>query len=80
MSFLANGYDRDERSLSAVFFAVLTCWHVQVLKVFAFSFFFINYLLFLDKTGLARKSRVHKTVTKRPRFPVRSGKNISSSV
>ena len=72
-----SGYDRGERCLSAVFFAMLTCWHVQFSKVFAFLFFSINQLLFLDKIGFARKSRVYKTVTKRPRF---SDNNIASSV
>ena len=41
-SLLANavnsGYDRDERCLSPVFFALLTCWHVQFSKIFAFLF------------------------------------------
>ena len=76
-SHLANavnsGYDRGERCLSPVFFAMLTCWHLQFSKIFAFPFFFINELLFLeflDKIGLARKSRVHNTMTKRPRFPL----------
>ena len=72
-----SGCDRGERCLSAVFFAMLTCWHVQFSKVFAFPFFSINQLLFQDKIGFARKSRVYKTVTKRPRF---SDKNIASSV
>ena len=33
-----------ERYLSAVlvFLAVLTCWHLQFSKIFAFLFFFIN--------------------------------------
>ena len=45
-SHLANavnsGYDRGERCLSPVFFAMLTCWHLQFPKIFAFPFFFIN--------------------------------------
>ena len=40
LSLLANavnsGYDQGERCLSAVFFALLTCWHVQFSKIFAF--------------------------------------------
>ena len=39
-SLLANavnsGYDQGECCLSAVFFALLTCWHVQFSKIFAF--------------------------------------------
>ena len=70
LSLLANavnsGYDRGGRCLSAVFFAMLTCWHVQFSKIFAFLFFSI----FLDKIGLGRKSRDHKTVTNRPLFPL----------
>ena len=34
-----GGHDRGECCLSAVFFALLTCWHVQYLKIFAFFFF-----------------------------------------
>ena len=33
-----SGYDQGERCLSAVFFALLTCWHVQFSKIFAFLF------------------------------------------
>ena len=44
LSLLTNavnsGYDRGDRCLSAVFFALLTCWQVQFLKLFAFLFFF----------------------------------------
>ena len=40
LSLLANavnsGYDQGERCLSAVLFALLTCWHVQLSKTFAF--------------------------------------------
>ena len=54
----------------SVFLAMLTCWHVHLLKIFAFLFFFVNWPLFPGKVGLARKSRVHKTVTKRPSFPL----------
>ena len=45
LSLLANavnsGYDRGERCFicSAVFLAMLTCWHVQFSKIFAFLFF-----------------------------------------
>ena len=64
LSLLANavnsGYDQGERCLSAVFFALLTCWHVQFSKIFAFLF---SPYLHKGKTGPARKSRVHKTVT-----------------
>ena len=46
LSHLANavnsGYDRGERCLSPVFFAMLTCWHLQFSKIFAFLFFSIN--------------------------------------
>ena len=48
LSLLANavnsGYDRGERCFicSAVFLAMLTCWHVQFSKIFAFLFFSIN--------------------------------------
>ena len=42
LSLLANavnsGYDQGERCLSAVFFALLTCWHLQFSKIFAFLF------------------------------------------
>ena len=42
LSLLANtvnsGYDQGERCLSAVFFALLTWWHVQFSKIFAFLF------------------------------------------
>ena len=42
LSLLANalnsGYDQSERCLSAVFFPLLTCWHVQFSKIFAFLF------------------------------------------
>ena len=45
-SHLANavnsGYDRGERCLSPVFFAMLTCWHLEFSKIFAFLFFSIN--------------------------------------
>ena len=33
-----SGYDQGECCLSAVFFALLTCWHVQFSKIFAFLF------------------------------------------
>ena len=33
-----SDYDQGERCLSAVFFALLTCWHVQFSKIFAFLF------------------------------------------
>ena len=33
-----SGYNRGERCLSAVFFALLTCWHAQFSKIFAFLF------------------------------------------
>ena len=40
LSLLANavnsGYDLSERCLSPMFFALLTCWHEQFSKVFAF--------------------------------------------
>ena len=62
-----SGHDRGEGCLSAVFFALLTCWNVQFSKIFAFLFFYKNYLPFIGKIGLARKSRVHKTVTTQPR-------------
>ena len=43
LAFLANvvnsGHDRGECCLSAVFFALLTCWHEQFSKIFAFLFF-----------------------------------------
>ena len=48
LSLLANavnsGYDRGERCFicSAVFLAMLTCWHVQFSKIFAFLFFSVN--------------------------------------
>ena len=42
LSLLANtvnsGYDQGERCLSPMFFALLTCWHVQFSKIFAFLF------------------------------------------
>ena len=42
LSVLANavnsGYDQGEHCLSPMFFALLTCWHVQFLKIFAFLF------------------------------------------
>ena len=42
LSLLANavnsGYDQGERCLSPKFFAMLTCWHVQFSKIFAFLF------------------------------------------
>ena len=42
LSLLANavnsGYDQGERCLSPMFFALLTCWHVQFSKIFAFPF------------------------------------------
>ena len=42
LSLLANavnsGYDQGERCLSPKFFALLTCWHVQFSKIFAFLF------------------------------------------
>ena len=31
-----SGYDQGEGCLSAVFFALLTCWHVQISKNFPF--------------------------------------------
>ena len=34
-----SGHDRGECCLSAVCFALLTCWHVQFSKTFAFLFF-----------------------------------------
>ena len=36
--FLFPLFDRGDRCLSAVF-ALLTCWHVQFSKIFAFPFF-----------------------------------------
>ena len=33
-----SGYDQGERCLSPMFFALLTCWHVQFWKIFAFLF------------------------------------------
>ena len=36
---VSSGYDQGERCLSAVFFALLTFWHVQFSKIFAFLFF-----------------------------------------
>ena len=33
-----SGYDQGERCLSPMFFALLTCWHVQFSKIFAFLF------------------------------------------
>ena len=33
-----SGYDHSERCLSPKFFALLTCWHVQFSKIFAFLF------------------------------------------
>ena len=43
LALLANvvnsGHDRGECCLSAVFFALSTCWHVQFSKIFAFLFF-----------------------------------------
>ena len=42
LSLLANavnsGYDQGEHCLSPKFFALLTCWHVQFSKIFAFLF------------------------------------------
>ena len=42
LSLLANavnsGYDQGERCLSPKFFALLTCWHEQFSKMFAFFF------------------------------------------
>ena len=42
LSLLANavnsGYYQGERCLSPMFFALLTCWHVQFSKIFAFLF------------------------------------------
>ena len=43
LSLLTNAvnssYDRGERCLSAVFFAMLTCWQLQFSKIFVFLFF-----------------------------------------
>ena len=48
LSLLANavnsGYDQGERCLSPVFFALLTCWHVQFSKIFAFLRSFLQKL------------------------------------
>ena len=76
----ASGYNRGELCLSAVFFAMLTCWHVQFLKLFALLFFSLNLLLFLLKIGLVMKSRVHKTVKQSALVFLCSGKNIALSV
>ena len=35
-SAVNSSYDHGERCLSAVFFALLTCWHVQLSKIFSF--------------------------------------------
>ena len=48
-------YNQGEHCLSAVFFALLTCWHIQSFKIFAFLF---------------SRSRNHKTVTELPHFPL----------
>ena len=34
-----SGHNRGECCLSAVFFALSTCWHVQFLKIFDLPFF-----------------------------------------
>ena len=66
LSLLANavnsGYDRGQRCFicSAVFLAMLTCWHVQFSKIFAFLFFSKSKLLFPGKIDFAKKSRVPK--------------------
>ena len=46
-----RGYDRDERCSCAVFFALLTGWHEQLLKRFAFLFF-LHKLTSIHKTEL----------------------------
>jgi len=43
-----SGYDRGECCLSAVFFVLFTCWHVQFWRIFAL-FFPINKLLFIER-------------------------------
>ena len=41
-----SGYDRGECCLSAVFFALFTCWNVQFWRIFALFFFLqINFYL-----------------------------------
>ena len=80
MLLTALGYNRGELCLSAVFFAMLTCWHVQFSKLFALLFFSLNLLLFLLKIGLVMKSRVHKTVKQSGLVFLCSGKNIALNV
>ena len=41
-SALCSGYDRGERCLSANFFAMFTCLHVQFSKIFVFLVFSMN--------------------------------------
>ena len=43
-----SGYDRGECCLSAVYFALFTCWHIQFGGIFAL-FFPINKLLFIER-------------------------------
>ena len=47
-----SGYDQAERCLSAVLFALLTCWHVQFSKIFAASFF-LHELTFTCRQNLS---------------------------
>ena len=76
---------RRLRSRWALFICRVLC-HVNLLErtVFeniCFPFFpYINFYLLLDKIGLARKSRVHESVTKRGLVFLCSGKNVASSV
>ena len=69
------------RSRWALFICSVLCYvnllARTVFESICFPFFLHKSTSIQDKIGFARKSRVYKTVTKRPRF---SDKNIASSV
>ena len=79
--FLQMRCQQRLRSRWALFICSVLCYvnllARTVFESICFPFFSINQLLFLDNISFARKPRVYKTLTKRPRF---SGKNIASSV
>ena len=64
LSLLANavnsGYDLGERCLSPMFFALLTCWHEQFSKMFAFFFSLacVSSETYIGCIGMCRAKRI----------------------